>query len=161
MKHTNFHKTSPKETREKWELVFFVCMFVTSYNFETATHASMAFWRHWRGRSIVLSFKLLSWTLRHVFGDENLEQGILSLWIGCLASCIWVLTVARILYFFCCVFRLLFFVIFYFRSVISFSARIRQMNSLVGESYPDFYLFLDLSFCVCSTNNTEDCKYMW
>ena len=114
MKHTNFHKTSPKETREKWELVFFVCMFVTSYNFETATHASMAFWRHWRGRSIVLSFKLLSWTLRHVFGDENLEQGILTLWIGCLASCIWVLTVAKILYFFLLCFQAAVFCYFLF-----------------------------------------------
>ena len=100
MKHTNFHKISPKETREKWARVFFVCMFVTSYNFETTTHAcaSMAFWRHLarlRGRSIVLIFKLLSWTLRHVFGDENLEWGILSLGIGCLASCIWVMTAAQ------------------------------------------------------------------
>ena len=33
----------------KWARVFFVCMFVTSYNFETTTHAcvSMALWRHW------------------------------------------------------------------------------------------------------------------
>ena len=50
MKHKNFQKISPKETREKWGRVFFVCMFVTSYNFETTTHAcvSMALWRHWR-----------------------------------------------------------------------------------------------------------------
>ena len=100
MKYTNFHKISPKETREKWERVFFVCMFVTLYNFETTTHAcaSLAFWRHLarlRGRSIVFIFKLLSWTLRHVFGDENLEWGILTLWIGCLASCIWVMTAAQ------------------------------------------------------------------
>ena len=47
MKHTNFPKISPKETREKKARVFFVCMFVTSYNFETTAHAcaSMAFWR--------------------------------------------------------------------------------------------------------------------
>ena len=51
MKHTNFQKISPKETREKWACVFFVCLFVTSYNFETTTHAcvSKALWRHWRG----------------------------------------------------------------------------------------------------------------
>ena len=36
---------------------------------------------------IVLIFKLLSCALRHVFGDENLDQGILTLWIACLASC--------------------------------------------------------------------------
>ena len=50
MKHTNFQKISPKKTREKWARVFFVCMFVTSYNFETTTHACvlMALWRHWR-----------------------------------------------------------------------------------------------------------------
>ena len=50
IKYTNFQKISPKETREKWARVFFFCMFVTSYNFETTTHAcvSMALWRHWR-----------------------------------------------------------------------------------------------------------------
>ena len=50
MKHTNFQNISPKEIREKWARVFFACMFVTSYNFETTTHAcvSMALWRHWR-----------------------------------------------------------------------------------------------------------------
>ena len=49
MKHTNFQKISPKETREKWARVFFFCMFVTPYNFETTTHAcvSKALWRHW------------------------------------------------------------------------------------------------------------------
>ena len=37
--------TTCEETR-----VFFVCMFVTSYNFETTTRAcvSVAPWRHWR-----------------------------------------------------------------------------------------------------------------
>ena len=66
-KHTNFHKISPKETREKWgHAVFLVCMFVTSYNFEMNVHAcaSIAFWRHLarlRGRRIVFkNFKPLS-----------------------------------------------------------------------------------------------------
>ena len=118
MKHTNFHKISPKEKREKWARVLFVCMFVTSYNFETTTHAcaSMAFWRHLarlRGRSIVLIFKLLSWTLRHFYGDENLEWGILTLWIGCVASCLWAMTAAKIWLLFavfsgCCVLLSLF-----------------------------------------------------
>ena len=76
MKYTNFQKISPKETREKWARVFFVCMFVTSCNFETTTHAcvSMALWRHWRvwegeeSCNLVCSiFKLFSWTLPHVF----------------------------------------------------------------------------------------------
>ena len=101
MKQTNFHKISLKETREKWARVFFVCMFVTSYNFEMTMHActSMAFWHHLvhlRGRRIMLIFKLLSWTLRHIFGDENLEKGILTLWIGCIASCIWVMMATKI-----------------------------------------------------------------
>ena len=64
MKHTNFKKISPKATREKWARVFFVCMFVTSYNFETTTHACvyMALWRHarLRRRRIVLIWYVLS-----------------------------------------------------------------------------------------------------
>ena len=50
IKHTNFQKISPKETREKWARVFFFCMFVTSYNFKTTTHAcvSKALKHHWR-----------------------------------------------------------------------------------------------------------------
>ena len=64
------------ETREKWARVFFICMFVTSYNFETTTHTcvSMALWRHWRvwegeeSCNLVCSiFKLFPWTLPHVF----------------------------------------------------------------------------------------------
>ena len=61
----------------------------------------------------------------------------------------------------CCVFRLLCFVIFYFRSVISCSARARQMTQLVGELHPDSYLYLYLSFFVHSTNNAKDCKHVW
>ena len=103
-------------------------------------------------------FKLFSWTLRHVFGDENLEYGILTLWIGCLASsndgCLNLIVV-------CYVFRLLCFVIFYFRSVISCSVRARQMTQLVGELHPDSYLYLYPSFFVYSTNNAKDCKYVW
>ena len=65
MKHTNFQKVSPNETREKWARVFFVCMFATSYNFETTTHAcvSMALWRHARlrrRRIVLLSYVLSS-----------------------------------------------------------------------------------------------------
>ena len=49
MKSTDFHKISPKETREKWACVFFVCMFVTYYNFETRSGARVpeANWRQW------------------------------------------------------------------------------------------------------------------
>ena len=32
---------------------------------------------------------------------------------------------------------------------------------LVGESHPDSYLYLYLSFCVYSTNNAKDCKYIY
>ena len=46
MKYTNFHMISPKETREKWARVFFVSMFVTRYNFETATRACVSE-AHW------------------------------------------------------------------------------------------------------------------
>ena len=48
-------------------------------------------------------------------------------------------------------------VIFYFRSVSSCSASSsNDCTKLVGESHPDSYL----GFCVCSTSNTKDCKYM-
>ena len=64
MKYTNFHKILPKEPREKSARVFFVCMFVTSHNFETTTRAcvSEAHWRQWRVRNSnnkVKSFELL------------------------------------------------------------------------------------------------------
>lgn len=47
--YANLHKISPKETREKWTRVFFVCMFVTSNNLETTTRAcvSEAHSRQW------------------------------------------------------------------------------------------------------------------
>ena len=53
MNYANFHKISPKETWEKWARVFFVCIFVTSYNFETTTRAcvSEARLRHPRVRN--------------------------------------------------------------------------------------------------------------
>ena len=50
------------------------------------------------------------------------------------------------------------FVIFYFRSVSSCSASSSDdCTKLVGESHSDSYLL----FCVCSANNTKDCKYVW
>ena len=82
----------------------------------------------------------------------------LTLWIGCsyVASCKWGMRATKI--------RLLFavfsvcFVIFYFRSVSSCSASSsNDCTKLVGELHPDSYL----RFCVCSTNNTKDCKYVW
>ena len=50
------------------------------------------------------------------------------------------------------------FVIFYFRSVSSYSASSSDdCTKLVGESHPDSYL----GFCVCSTKTAKDCKYVW
>ena len=50
------------------------------------------------------------------------------------------------------------FCVFYFRSVSSCSASSSDdCTKLVGESHPDSYL----RFCVCSTNNAKDCKYVW
>ena len=42
MNYKDFHKISPKETRKKLARVFFVCMFVTSYHFETTTRACVS-----------------------------------------------------------------------------------------------------------------------
>ena len=95
---TKFHR----KKHEKSERVFSSFAYlVKSYNFETTTHAcvSMTLWRHWRVWEGFLGypiFKLLLWTLWHVLGDENLEYGILTLWIGCLASCIRAMTAAEI-----------------------------------------------------------------
>ena len=50
------------------------------------------------------------------------------------------------------------FVIFYFRSVSSCSASSSDdRTKLAGESHPESYL----GFCVWSTNNAKDCKYVW
>ena len=151
MKHTNFHKISPKETREKWARVFSVCMFVTSYNFETTTHAcvSMALWRHLarlRGRSIVLIFKLLSWTLRHVFGDENLEwSGILTLWIRCLASCIWVMTAVQKIWLFFAVFSGLLFFCYVLFSKRHFVLRASSSDALTCKGVTSWLISLFIS----------------
>ena len=77
--------------------------------------------------------KLLLSILLHVFGDENLEWEIRTLWIGWLTSCIWAMA-AKIRLLLC----LLYFVIFYFRSVSSCSARALQTTKLVGESHHDW-----------------------
>ena len=42
MNYTDFHKISLKETRKKLARVFIVCMFATSYNFETTTRACVS-----------------------------------------------------------------------------------------------------------------------
>ena len=97
MNYTNFHKIAPKETWEKWARVSFVCIFVTSYNFETTTPAcvSEARLRHrlvWNSDQTVNYFELLCPTeklfleiLGHMFGDkipkkENLPYGWLTHW---------------------------------------------------------------------------------
>ena len=78
--------------------------------------------------------------------------------IGCsyVASCKLGMTAAKIRMLFA-VFSMCF-VIIYFRSVSSCSASSSDdCTKLVGESHPDSYL----GFCVCSTNNAKDCKYVW
>ena len=43
-----------------------------------------------------------------------------------------------------------------------FVLRASLSDDLTGrESHPDSYLYLYLSFCVCSTNNAKECKYVW
>ena len=42
MNYTDFHKISLKETQEKLARVFIVCIFVTSYNFETTTRVCVS-----------------------------------------------------------------------------------------------------------------------
>ena len=49
--------------------------------------------------------------------------------------------------------------IFYFQFIVSScsASSLDDCTKLVGESHPDSYL----GFCVCSTNNAKDCKYVW
>ena len=90
--------------------------------------------------------------LRHVFGDENLEYGILTQGID-VASCKLEMTAPKI--------RLLFAVFCYFlfskRQFQSVRAPRARQTTKLGVSHLDSYL----GFCVCATNNTMDCKYVW
>ena len=96
MNYTKFHKIPPTERWEKWARVFFVCIFVASYNFETTTRACVSearlrhplskFWQHGKLFWALMTYlKGILEILGHKFGDkiqkkENLPYGWLSHW---------------------------------------------------------------------------------